>query len=191
MQSPSLSKPTGTDASGWKVQRPEFLQLQGSPFTRTEHPQTGGRKMPRLRGIYCLLHHADLFYSQGPGGSLLDPALTAHPWKQPQLRLKHERLEFLCYTTGSYWLSVLNIAVCTCQSQTPNLACQPQVGTCHLPLQGLNHGLLNCWPPTPEGVQGEEEKLRKLAGLVFRQSDILRSLFYESNSCISSYLIKH
>lgn len=100
---PLLSKPAGTDASGWRVKGPEFLQLQSSPFTRTKHPQTGGRKMPRLRGIYCLLHHAELFYSQGPGGRLLGPALTAHPWKQPQLRLKHERLEFLCQTIGPYW----------------------------------------------------------------------------------------
>ena len=26
----------------------------------------------------------------------------------------------LCYTVGLCWLSILNIAVCTCQSQTPN-----------------------------------------------------------------------
>ena len=26
----------------------------------------------------------------------------------------------LCYTVGPYWLSILNIAVCTCQSQSPN-----------------------------------------------------------------------
>ena len=40
----------------------------------------------------------------------------------------------LCYTVGSCWLSILNIAVCTCQSQTPNgpwkllffsLSCEP------------------------------------------------------------------
>ena len=28
----------------------------------------------------------------------------------------------LCYTVGPYWLSILNIAVCTYQSQTPNLS---------------------------------------------------------------------
>ena len=28
----------------------------------------------------------------------------------------------LCYTVGPCWLSVLNMAVCTCQSQTPNLS---------------------------------------------------------------------
>ena len=28
----------------------------------------------------------------------------------------------LCYTVDPCWLSVLNIAVCTCQSQTANLA---------------------------------------------------------------------
>ena len=27
----------------------------------------------------------------------------------------------LCYTVGPCWLSILNIAVCTCRSQTPNL----------------------------------------------------------------------
>ena len=28
----------------------------------------------------------------------------------------------LCYTLGPCWLSILNIAVCICQSQTPNLS---------------------------------------------------------------------
>ena len=28
----------------------------------------------------------------------------------------------LCYTVGPCWLSILNIAMCTCQSQTPNLS---------------------------------------------------------------------
>ena len=28
----------------------------------------------------------------------------------------------LCYTVDPYWLSILNMAVCTCQSQTPNLS---------------------------------------------------------------------
>ena len=28
----------------------------------------------------------------------------------------------LCYTVGPYWLSIFNIVVCTCQSQTPNLS---------------------------------------------------------------------
>ena len=31
----------------------------------------------------------------------------------------------LCYTVGPCWLSVLNIAVCTCRSQTPNLSPPP------------------------------------------------------------------
>ena len=30
----------------------------------------------------------------------------------------------LCYTVGP-WLSILNTAVCTCQSQTPNLSLPP------------------------------------------------------------------
>ena len=28
----------------------------------------------------------------------------------------------LCYTVGPYWQSILNIAVCTCPSQTPSLS---------------------------------------------------------------------
>ena len=28
----------------------------------------------------------------------------------------------MCYTVGPFWLSVLTIAVCTCQSQTTNLS---------------------------------------------------------------------
>ena len=28
----------------------------------------------------------------------------------------------LCYTVGPCWLSMLNITVCTCQSQTPSLS---------------------------------------------------------------------
>ena len=31
----------------------------------------------------------------------------------------------LCYTVGLCWLSILDIAVCTCQSQTPNLSLPP------------------------------------------------------------------
>ena len=31
----------------------------------------------------------------------------------------------LCYIVGPCWLSVLNIAVCTCQSQTPSLSLLP------------------------------------------------------------------
>ena len=31
----------------------------------------------------------------------------------------------LCYTVGPGWLFMLNIAVCTCQSQTPNLFLPP------------------------------------------------------------------
>ena len=123
LEHPPPSKPPDTDATRWSVRVPEFLQLRYSPFARTEHRQTRGRKTPRLRGIYCLLHQAELFCSQGSGGSLLGPALTAHLWKQPHFRLKCERLEqsSLCYRVGPCWLSILNKAVCTCQSQTPNI----------------------------------------------------------------------
>ena len=31
----------------------------------------------------------------------------------------------LCYTIGPCWLYILNIAVCTCRSQTPNLSLPP------------------------------------------------------------------
>ena len=33
----------------------------------------------------------------------------------------------LCYTVGLCWLSIINIAVCTCQSQTPNLSLRPTI----------------------------------------------------------------
>ena len=68
--------------------------------------------------------------------------------------------------------------------------CQLQIGTCHLPLQGLNHVTLKLLTSnTTEGAQGgiKNEELcawgvgGKLAGQV---SDIFRSKFYESNSCI-------
>ena len=37
-------------------------------------------------------------------------------------RLPHKiEQSSLCYSVGPCWLSILNIAVCTCQSQTPNL----------------------------------------------------------------------
>ena len=31
----------------------------------------------------------------------------------------------LCYTVDHCWLSILNTAMCTCQSQTPNLSLPP------------------------------------------------------------------
>ena len=33
--------------------------------------------------------------------------------------LHNTEWNFLCYTLGSCWLSILNRAVCTCQPQTP------------------------------------------------------------------------
>ena len=33
--------------------------------------------------------------------------------------LQNTEQNSLCYTVGPCWLSILNIAVCTCQSQTP------------------------------------------------------------------------
>ena len=35
--------------------------------------------------------------------------------------LQNIEQSLLCYTVGPCWLSILNIAMCTCQSQTPNL----------------------------------------------------------------------
>ena len=31
----------------------------------------------------------------------------------------------LCYTVGPHWLSILNMVMCTCQSQTLNLSLSP------------------------------------------------------------------
>ena len=39
--------------------------------------------------------------------------------------LQNIEQHFLCYTIGSCWLIILNIAVCTCQSQTPKLSTSP------------------------------------------------------------------
>ena len=40
--------------------------------------------------------------------------------------------EFLCYTVGSCWLSILSVAVCTCQSQTLKWgqSCETEPWTC-------------------------------------------------------------
>ena len=35
--------------------------------------------------------------------------------------LENIEQDSLCYTVGPCWLSILNIVVCICQSQTPNL----------------------------------------------------------------------
>ena len=39
--------------------------------------------------------------------------------------LQNTESSSLCYTAGPCWLSVLKIAVCTCQSQTPTLPPPP------------------------------------------------------------------
>ena len=38
----------------------------------------------------------------------------------PLRLLQNIELSSLCYTVGPCWLSILGIAVCTCQYQTPN-----------------------------------------------------------------------
>ena len=40
----------------------------------------------------------------------------------------------LCYTVGPCWIPILNIAVCTCQSQTPNLSLPPSPTEGHFSL---------------------------------------------------------
>ena len=70
------------------------------------------------------------------------------------------------------------------------------MSTCHLPLQGLNHVLLqlltfNTPGRSPQWKWGVLCSREKLAGQVFRQLDIFRSWFYEPSSCISPYLEKH
>ena len=73
------------------------------------------------------------------------------------------------------------------------------MGTYPLSLRRLNYLL----PPLLSfntlwkefSVESKSEALcaqgEKLAGQVFTLLDIFRSLFYEANSCISSYLEKH
>ena len=70
--------------------------------------------------------------------------------------------------------------------------CQLQMGTCHLPLQGLSWAAAtDDLQHPPERTSGWRAEMRhsvfreKLAGQVFRELDILRSWFYELNSCIS------
>ena len=78
-----------------------------------------------------------------------------------------------------------------------SLICQLQIGTCHLPLQGLNHVLLQLltfntlWKEYR--VESRNEALCALGktGRTGLQTDIFRSRFYEPNFCISSYLEKH
>ena len=62
---------------------------------------------------------------------------------------------------------------------------QLQIGTCHLPVQRLNHVLQAA--DFQLSLKGCQTVLwEKLAGQVFRLLDISRNQFYEPNSCISS-----
>ena len=76
--------------------------------------------------------------------------------------------------------------------------CQLRIGTCHLPLQGLNHTLLSLLIfnalQKEFGVESRNEALCAQGGKTGRtglQIVIFRSWFYEPNSCISSYLERH
>ena len=56
-----------------------------------------------------------------------DSAIHIHVSTLPQTpllsRLPHNiEHSSLCYTVGPYWLSILNIVVCTCPSKTPQLS---------------------------------------------------------------------
>ena len=59
------------------------------------------------------------------GGQQRDSAIHKHVSILLQTHLSHNRLprnteqSSLCYIVGPYWLSVLNVAGCTCPSQTP------------------------------------------------------------------------
>ena len=74
-------------------------------------------------------------------------------------------------------------------------SCQLQIGPRHVPLQGLDHMLQQLTSTCPEGAQGEDQEWGTLCfgktGRIGLQLDILRSWFYEPDSCISSYLEKH
>ena len=70
------------------------------------------------------------------------------------------------------------------------------MGACHRPPGELSHVLLLLLTHSPlEGDQGGELKGGTLCfgktGRTGLQKGILRSLFYELNSCISSYLGKY
>ena len=58
------------------------------------------------------------------GGQQRDPAIHIHVFILPQTplpsRLPHNiEQSSMCYIVGPCWLSILNISVCTCPSQTP------------------------------------------------------------------------
>ena len=52
----------------------------------------------------------------------------------------------LCYTVGPCWLSILNMVVCTCQSQIPNQThfCIPRVLLLRTILLSALHSALEC-----------------------------------------------
>ena len=68
-------------------------------------------------------------------------------------------------------------------------------GDCHLPLQGLNHMLLQLpifnTPGKEFRVESRNTLCSRKAGRTGLQTDIFRSWCYEPNSYISSYLEKH
>ena len=45
----------------------------------------------------------------------------------PYRSLHSNQQSSLCYTVGSYWLPILYIVVCICQSQSPNLSLLPSL----------------------------------------------------------------
>ena len=92
----------------------------------------------------------------------------------------------LCYAVGPCWLSILNIAVCTCQSQTPNtllntFKCQ-HCGTCwvcrseqvwcgHYPYRvylQLISWIYNYLPSKVIGSQAKEERMSLNLGLMLQ-----------------------
>ena len=50
----------------------------------------------------------------------------------------------LCYTVSPCWLSILNIVVCTCQSQTANLSLPPETLSSFSKSVSLKQILIEC-----------------------------------------------
>ena len=75
--------------------------------------------------------------------------------------------------------------------------CQSKLGTCHLPLQGLKHVLLQLlvfktsWKEFRMENRNEALGTWGKAGRAGLQIDTFWRQFYEPSSCISSYLQKH
>ena len=75
---------------------------------------------------FILINNVVLVSGVQPSDSVLHiPVSSLFQILFPFTLLQNIEQSSLCYTVGPCWLCVLNIAVCTCQSQTPNLSFPP------------------------------------------------------------------